>query len=409
VNGSYAEFKLIQGIVEEISKNPKLNRIQLFVAKYQVGIHSRVEAIKLLLDIESYDIRMVGIYGLGGVGKTTIARAIYNKYFYHFEGRSFLENVRENSETNKGIIELQEKLLCQILGNSNLKVCNISRGTNMINEILCRKKVLIILDDVDELAQIENLLGKCDWFAPGSRIIVTTRDKHLLTSLGNGLSTYKVTGLDEHEAIELFSEHAFRRNKPNEGYLELANQFICYAKGLPLALVVMGADLYGRTKAEWKLRLDKYKKIPHENIQKILQISYEGLNNIEQNIFLDIACFFKGRIKNYVVDILEACDLHPEFGIQNLIDKCLVTIDQHNYLWMHDLLQQMGREIVRQESPQNPGERSRVWCYEEALEVLSENTVYIVLIHFLLVLHMKDAITLLFFFFFFFFLMWKKI
>ena len=158
----------------------------------------------------------------------------------------------------------------------------------------------------------------------------------------------------------------------------------------------MGADLYGRTKAEWKLRLDKYKKIPHENIQKILQISYEGLNNIEQNIFLDIACFFKGRIKNYVVDILEACDLHPEFGIQNLIDKCLVTIDQHNYLWMHDLLQQMGREIVRQESPQNPGERSRVWCYEEALEVLSENTVYIVLIHFLLVLHMKDVITFFF-------------
>ena len=128
----------------------------------------------------------------------------------------------------------------------------------MINETLCQKKVLIILDDVDELAQIENLLGKCDWFAPGSRIIVTTRDKHLLTSLGNGLSTYKVTGLDKHEAIELFSKHAFRRNKPNEGYLELANQFICYAKGLPLALVVMGADLYGRTKAEWKLRLDKY-------------------------------------------------------------------------------------------------------------------------------------------------------
>jgi hypothetical protein len=59
----------------------------------------------------------------------------------------------------------------------------------MINEILSRKKVLIILDDVDELAQIENLLGKYDWFASGSRIIITTRDKHLLTTLGIGLSS----------------------------------------------------------------------------------------------------------------------------------------------------------------------------------------------------------------------------
>jgi hypothetical protein len=260
VNGSYTESEFIQGIVEEISKNPKLNRKQLFVAKYPVGIHSCVEAIKLLLNIESHDVRMVGIYGLGGVGKTTIARAIYNIFFYHFEGSIFLENVRENSETNKGIIKLQENLLCQILGNRNLKVYNIPGGTNMINETLCRKKVLIILDDVDELAQMENLLERCDFLSSGSRIIVTTRNKHLLTTFRNGLSTYKVTELDEHEAIELFSEHAFGRNKPNEGYLELANQFIWYAKGLPLALVVMGADLYGRTKVEWKIRLDKYKK-----------------------------------------------------------------------------------------------------------------------------------------------------
>ncbi len=252
----------------------------------------------------------------------------------------------------------------------------------MINETLCRKKVLIILDDVDELAQMENLLERCDFLSSGSRIIVTTRNKHLLTTFRNGLSTYKVTELDEHEAIELFSEHAFGRNKPNEGYLEFANQFIWYAKGLPLALVVMGADLYGRTKVEWKIRLDKYKKIPHGDIQKILKISYKGLDDIEQNIFLDIACFFKGRNKNYVVDILEACDLHPKFGIQNLIDKCVVTINQCNELSMHDLLQQMGREIVRQESPKL-GERSRLWCYKDALDVLTENTVFVVLIHFL--------------------------
>ena len=174
MNGSCTEFEFIQRIVEEIS-NSKSNWMPLFVAKYPVGINSRVEEIKSLLDIESNDVRMVGIYGLGGVGKTTIAKAIYNRISNHFEGNFFLENVRE-SERKEGIFKLQETLLFEFSRHRNLKVCNAPRGTNMINESrLCRKRVLIILDDMDKLDQVEKLLGKCDRFASGSRIIMTTK------------------------------------------------------------------------------------------------------------------------------------------------------------------------------------------------------------------------------------------
>ena len=172
---------------------------------------------------------------------------------------------------------------------------------------------------------------------------MTTREKRLLDTFGNGVSTYRVKRLNRNEAIELFSKHAFRSDKPNENYLKLVNQVIRYAKGLPLALVVMGADLYGRTELEWESALNKYEKIPSRDIQKILQISYEGLDEAERHIFLDIACFFKGYNHDEVVDILDACDLCPVLGIEKLIDKCLLT---KKGLWMHDLLQQMGREIV---------------------------------------------------------------
>ncbi|XP_030958329.1 disease resistance protein RPP5-like [Quercus lobata] len=369
------EFEFIQGIVEEVS-NSKLYRMPLFVAKYPVGINSRAEAIELLLDIESIDVHMVGIYGLGGVGKTTIAKAIYNRIFYLFDGRSFLENIREKSKTDEGIIQLQETLLFDILGNKNLKVGSISRGINMINESLCGKRVLVILDGVDELDQIENLLGRCDWFASGSRIIITTRDRHLLDTFGNGLSTYEVKGLNEHEAFELFNQYAFKRNEPKEDYLELANQVIRNAKGLPLALTIMGADLHGRKIPEWKNSLYKYENFPNKDIQKILKISYEGLDETEMDIFLDIACFFNGHYMDYVVDILETCDLYPVSGIPKLIDKCLLTIDQYNKLSMHDLLQQMGREIVRQESPRKPKKRSRLWFYKDGLDLLIENEIF---------------------------------
>ena len=139
LNDSYSEFEFIQEIVKEIS-NSKLNRMPLFVARYPVGIYYRVEAIKLLLDIGSNDVRMVGMYGPGGVGKTAIARAVYNMVYAHFEGSSILENVRDRFGIFNGGIQLQETLLFEIIGDINLKVSNVCRGINLIKERLCNKK-----------------------------------------------------------------------------------------------------------------------------------------------------------------------------------------------------------------------------------------------------------------------------
>ena len=133
--------------------------------------------------------------------------------------------------------------------------------------------------------------------------------------------------------------------------------------------------MHERNEMKWKSTLDKYESIPNKDIQKVLQVSYQGLDDTEQNIFLDLACFFKGHFKDYVVDILNSCDLYPIIGIQKLIDRSLINVDRFNKLWMRDSLQQMGREIVRQESPQKPKLRSRLWYYKDAFEVLMENKV----------------------------------
>ena len=151
------EFEFIQRIIKEISIT-KSNRTQLFVAKYPIGIDSRVEAIELLLDMNSYEVCTLGICGLGGVGKTTITKAVYNIINDRFEGSCFLENVRENLGTNDGIIQQQERLLTKILGNRYLKVDSVSKGINMIKERLCRTRILLVLDDVDELKEIEIFL-----------------------------------------------------------------------------------------------------------------------------------------------------------------------------------------------------------------------------------------------------------
>jgi hypothetical protein len=312
---------------------------------------------------------MVGILGMGGIGKTTIAKAIYNSIAFRFEVSCFLENIRETFQ-KEGPIHLQKKLLSKII--TNPKIDNVDEGITLIRQRLSSKRVLLILDDVDHSRQLEKIARESDWFDLGSRIIITTRDNHLLTQ--HQALPYKVEGLDKNKGLQLFSWHAFNRDRPDPDFLELAEDAIRYTRGLPLALTVLGSTLKGRDILYWKSKLDEYKRIPNENIHEKLKISFDGLEKNAKNVFLDIACFFKGEDVEYVAKILDSCGFYSNSSITELKEKCLI-IESMGKLEMHDLLQEMGREIVRQESPEEPGERSRLWFHEDVCHVLKEATV----------------------------------
>ena len=189
----------------------KLSCQKLFVAKYPIGIDNRLGGvINWSLAIHPDSPCILGIYGLPGVGKTTIAKAIFNTIHHNFDGSTFLENVSEQSKTNDGIHQLQKKLCYEVFGNGNLKVGSISRRINVIIQRLHRKKILVVLDDVEKLDEIDKLLENYDWFALRSRIVITTRDRRLLDTPPKDwhVTYYKVEELNKHEARELFVKHA---------------------------------------------------------------------------------------------------------------------------------------------------------------------------------------------------------
>jgi hypothetical protein len=343
------------------------------VALHPVGIEPRVKDITSLLRVGANDVRMLGIWGIGGVGKTTISKAIYNELFHSFEDKSYLPNIRETSKNFDGLVRLQEQLLSDILKTRKIKVNNVDRGITMIQKRLCGRRVLIILDDVDQLEQLNAIARSRDWFGPGSRIIITTRDENMLRMLQVD-EVYTAKELSEKESLELFSWHAFRNDYPTKEHMKLSRSVVAYSGGLPLALEVLGCFLYTKNMDEWENTLEKLKSIPNGEIQKKLRISYDALSdNSEKAIFLDISCFFIGMDKDYVTQILNACGFYAKIGIIVLIQRCLLSIDKQNKLIMHALLRDMGREIVREEwpNPDEPGKRSRLWLNEDAHHVLA--------------------------------------
>ncbi|MCI04237.1 TMV resistance protein N, partial [Trifolium medium] len=254
---------------------------------------------------------------------------------------------------------------------TNVMIHSIEVGKMWINERFQGKKVLVVLDDVNEIEQLQALCVNPKLFGPGSVFVVTTRDMHILRYFRADY-VCKMKEMDENESLELFSWYAFRQPSPIKDFNELSRNVIAYCGGLPLVLEVLGSYLFARKKQEWLSVLSKLERIPNDQVQKKLKISYDGLmGDMVKDTFLDICCFFIGKNRDYVTDILNGCGLYADVGITVLIERSLVKIEKNNKLGMHDLIRDMGREIVRVSSPREPGERSRLWFPADVHDVLT--------------------------------------
>ncbi|CAL9009299.1 unnamed protein product [Prunus brigantina] len=319
------------------------------------------------------DVGVAVVYGMGGIGKTTIAKTAYNQNFYKFQGSSFLADIRATSELPNGLVHLQRNLLSDLQKEKAKEIYSLDEGIREINRAICCKRVLIALDDVDKLDQFNALIEMREWLHPGSKIIITTRHEHLLKAHEN-CAMFKVKGLDEYESLELFSWHAFRQPHPGEGYMDLSRPVVQHCGGVPLALKVLGSSLFGKAADVWKNALQNLDVITEGKIEKILRISFDSLQDHDKRLFLHIACFFIGKDKDFSSTVLDECEFATNIGIQNLVDRCLLIIDRFNKLTMHQLLQDMGKGIIREESPEDPGKRTRVWN-KDASNVLRKLTV----------------------------------
>ncbi|KEH34281.1 disease resistance protein (TIR-NBS-LRR class) [Medicago truncatula] len=354
------EHTLVTDIVEEILKKKKNRHRFLSNCEGTIGMDKHIEQIKSLLHLESPAVRIIGIWGMGGIGKTEIARAIYHRFATQFNSSSMILNVEQEIK-RVGLSNIHNKYISELLEEDKLS----SKLQCSYVQRLRQTKVLLVLDDVNT----SNLTIKHSNFGQGSRIIMTSRDKHVLK---NAISDeiYEVKEMCFQDSVQLFSLNAFKQNYPIKAYVDLSEKLVLnHAKRVPLVLKNLGLLLHGRTRDAWESELQKLQEFPDEDTFKVLKLSYDSLDDRQKNMFLDIACFYTGHLVNDVARTLDSCGFSADIGMDVLKDKGLIFISEGR-IGMHYLIQKMGHEIVRWECVDDPRNRTRLWNPEEIYHVL---------------------------------------
>ncbi|KAL1222980.1 Disease resistance-like protein CSA1 [Cardamine amara subsp. amara] len=336
-----------------------LNKNPLF------GMELRMERLEKKLEFDCNETQIVGVVGMPGIGKTTLAMMLYDKWNCKFLRCVPLLGIRKKAE-DYGTVWLRKTLL-EVLLEGKFPVISDKTTHESVKDTLLQTKAFVILDDVSNKKQLEFLLGDLDWIKKGSKIVITTCDKSLLEGFPH--DTYEVPELNDREAFQLFSYHAFgdKTCSPVGAFLTLSRMFVAYARGHPLALSLLGRELHGKDKGHWEYILEAVKKNSNMLFQDVWRFFTDQLNERQKDVFLDIVCFFKSEDEYFVRSLLDSQNsdsTNAVSEVKDLIKKFLITISD-GQVEMNDLLYALGKDI---------GSRRwlRMWNYKDIISKLKK-------------------------------------
>ena len=346
----------------------RLGKSLLEVAKHPVAIEERMQPILSVLE----HTQVIGLYGMGGIGKTTLAKALLNRLRSDFDSCCFLE-VGKGADSNK-LQQLQQQALADLCELDSQHVPSTAEGLAKLKKRLASGKKLLVIDDVWSEEQRDAFLVGMD---TGSRVIITTRSQNILRCPGVQ-QCLEVDLLSAAHSLMLLSWHAFLSPSPPLSLPGMADLVANACAGLPLTLEVVGSYLYKVDEVDtWNDALvclqsgEALNGTEDDRLFARLRLSYDALQVRLKDRFLDVACMMRG------MDVATALCIWGIRSTHDLNVLCSLSLLRvHNgRLTMHDQLTAMGRSLVLRRDREVEYDQY-VWDTATALEKLEHCKVW---------------------------------
>ncbi|XP_058114680.1 putative disease resistance protein At1g50180 isoform X1 [Magnolia sinica] len=238
---------------------------------------------------------VISVVGMGGLGKTTLMKKVYNdtRVKTHFHSSVWISISQEY-----GVRDLLQNIVnCyKVISEEELKKLNVIQLRHIISEYLKEKKYLIVLDDVWTYEAWDVLKDAFPNMNNGSRVMLTTRNKDVALHADARSQPHELGFLNDEESWELFCKKTFPGHVNScPQYLEkLGREIVKKCHGLPLAIIVIGGLLSRKEPWEWE---NVHKSISWQFIEGevkiscILSLSYKDLPYYLKPCFLYLGIF----------------------------------------------------------------------------------------------------------------------
>ncbi len=342
----------------------------------------KAQDINILLQTES----IVGLVGMGGIGKSTLSNKFYHLFHNQYDKSSFLEDVKSKDNINDVI----KQLLHDLCGKKLCKDENVNKeDLDKIRECMISNKVLVVVDNVGKEENLTSLPIFIDKATKNptskSRILVNCRNWQSLKSHVSEDGKVVMKPLEEKQAKELFMFNALGNGNHvlTNDFNDICMKIIKACGGLPLSLKVLGSFLCNTKELEiWEGALSKLKSgqsftggNDNEKLWSVLKICYNHLDKQLQNMFLDIAWFFGGFKISTICRVWSGNYEHPKFELQNLQHRSLIQWTEGGILYIHEQLRDMGQNIAMEPPIMN----RYIWRSNQPYHFLQKDEVVIIL------------------------------
>ncbi|KAG5554134.1 hypothetical protein RHGRI_011867 [Rhododendron griersonianum] len=358
---------------KEISHpRPRPSGLESLSDKNYVNFDSRASIFKGIMDaLKDSNINMIGVFGLGGVGKTTLVKEVG-------------EQMRKDGTFNQVAIAVVsndlnvKEVQSRLAGSLNFKFKAMAddqegRANELWNKFTNGDEYLIILDDIWEEVKMEAIGIPCSNEKKGCKVVLTSRNEDLLSTIMEVDRNFSIAILSSADAWTLFTKKVGNSIQSQPEINSLAHEVCERCKGLPVAINALGEALKGKQEHAWKTALDKLDKYMLTKIEGInpsvlasLRVSYDMLHSVDAKSCFLLCCLLAKDVEIPIDELMRLCvarnllDQNPctldkaRNAVRTVVDtlksaSLLTTGGHETVVKIHDVIRDVGISIAREE------------------------------------------------------------